>query len=78
MDCYLRPKLCAKWKNAISEPIPTFNGVKQGGNLSSTFFCIYLDELLHRLEADRAWCHIGTQFYGGLAYADDLTLVSQT
>ena len=59
MDCYLRQKLCVKWKNVISEPIPTFNGDKQGSILFPTLFCIYLDKLLHRIEADRAGSRIG-------------------
>ena len=52
------------------------NGVKQGRVLSPTLFCIYLDELLHRLKTGRAGCRMGTRFCGALAYADDLTLIS--
>ena len=35
------------------------NGVKQGGVLSPTLFCIYFDELLRRLRETDVGCHIG-------------------
>ena len=76
MDSYIRQKLCVRWKNCISQPIPILNGVKQGSIISPSLFCIYLDVLLNRLETNRAGCRIGTKFCGALAYADDLTLIS--
>ena len=53
-----------------------YNGVKQGGVLSATLFCLYMDELMLRLEASGVGCYIGNKFYGGLSYADDLKLLS--
>ena len=43
------------------------NRVKQGGVLSTVLLCIYMDQLLHRLEKYR--CYIGKQF------ADDLKVL---
>ena len=39
-------------------------------------FAVYVDSLLGRLEEFRVGCHIGGQFVGTLAYADDITLVA--
>ena len=38
-------------------PIKMENGVKQGGVLSPTLFCIYFDELLRRLRETDVGCH---------------------
>lgn len=51
------------------------NGVKQGGVLSATLFCVYMDELLSRLENSGVGCYIGNRYYGHMAYADDLKLL---
>ena len=50
------------------------NGVKQGGVLSATLFCIYMDELISRLEHSGIGCYIGNEYYGYISYADDLKL----
>ncbi len=42
--------------------------------MSPLLFCIYMDELLKRLEAEGVGCWIGKHYYGGVGYADDLTL----
>ena len=39
-------------------------------------FTVYLDELLHRLSSLGVGCHFGGQFVGGIAYADDVTLLA--
>ena len=51
------------------------NGVKQGGVLSPVLFCIYMDELIGRLEKSGFGCYIGKQFYGSFGYADDLKVL---
>ena len=51
------------------------NGVKQGGVLSATLFCIYVDELISRLEHLGISCYIGNEYYGNISYADDLKLL---
>ena len=50
-------------------------GVKQCGVLSSTLFCIYMDELISRLERSGIGCYIGYEYYGNISYADDLKLL---
>ncbi len=42
--------------------------------ISPLLLCIYMDELLKRLEAEALGCWIGKHYYGGVGYADDLTL----
>ncbi len=42
--------------------------------ISPLLFYIYMDKLLKRLEAEGVACWIGKHYYGGVGYADDLTL----
>ena len=73
---YTCQKLRIKWGNELSPEFSVSNGVKQGGVLSPILFCIYIDELLHRLKASGYGCHIGDMFLGALGYADDVTLLA--
>ena len=75
LDSYTRQIAYTQWNSIKSNAIPMLNGVKQGGVLSPVLFCIYMDELLHRLEKSGAGCYIGKQFYGGFGYADDLKVL---
>ena len=45
-DSYTRQQSFVKWGQEFSNVIYMHNGVKQGGVLSATLFCIYMDELL--------------------------------
>ena len=54
------------------------NGVKQGEVLSPVLFCVYIDGLLATLKDAGIECHIGSQFIGALAYADDIVLFAPT
>ena len=47
------------------------NGVKQGGVLSATLFCIYMEEFISRLEHSGIGCYIGNEYYGNISSADD-------
>ena len=51
------------------------NGWKEGGVLSATIFCIYMDELISRLERSGIGCYIGNEYYGNISDADDLKLL---
>ena len=60
----------------MSTPIKMENGVKQGGVLSPTLFCMYFDELLRRLRETDVGCHVGHMSYTAFGYADALLLLS--
>ena len=78
LDLYERQQLCTRWRGHKSEMFSTTNGIRQGGVISPVLFCVYIDELLLRLERQGIGCCIGKHFYGAIAYADDLTLLSPT
>jgi len=61
-----------------SDFFPALNGVKQGAVISPVLFCIYIDDLLIKLSCSGVGCHIGLNFVGALAYADDIVLVAPT
>ena len=50
------------------------NGVKKCGVLSATLFCIYMDELISRLEHSGISYYIGNGYYNDISYADGLKL----
>ena len=75
---YSEQHLLVRWNNVFSPSMRCRNGVKQGGVLSPTLFCIYMDELLKRLCDAGIGCHFGSMFAGALCYADDLTLLAPT
>ena len=56
---YTNQSLVVRWSGKVSEPFECSNGIKQGGVLSPILFCIYMDELLHRLEQSGYGCYIG-------------------
>ena len=76
LDSYTRQYAYMRWNNCMSTPIKLENGVKQGGVLSPTLFCIYFDELLRRLREIDVGCHVGHMSYAAFGYADDLLLLS--
>ena len=76
LDSYTRQYAYMRWNNCMSTPIKMENGVKQGGVLSPTLFCIYFDELLRRLRETDVGCHVGHMSYAAFCYADDLLLLS--
>jgi hypothetical protein len=78
MDSYRRQKLQSGWLGHMSDYFSVSNGVKQGGVASPIMFTLYMDVLLHRLEAEGIGCYIGHYFMGCLCYADDITLMAPT
>ena len=66
------------WQSEHSEYFSTSNGIRQGGVASPVLFTLYMDVLIERLEAEKIGCHIGSEFYGIMCYADDVTLVAPT
>ena len=45
-------------KLTLSNLFPLLNGVKQGGVLSLTLFCLYVNNLLQQLKESGLWCHV--------------------
>ena len=66
------------WNGVVSDYFRVTNGVKQGGVLSPTLFCVYIDGLLSMPSKTEYGCYIGPHFVGALAYADDLVLLAPT
>ena len=54
------------------------SGVKQGGVVSPTFFCIYIDDLLVSSSKTGVAGYVAGNFVGAIAYADDIVLISPT
>ena len=76
LDMYTRQRLKTTWNGALSDAFEAQNGVKQGGILSPILFCLYIDELLIRINDSGLGCHIGHVSYAGLGYADDVTTLA--
>ena len=74
---YTDQTLRVKWGGQLSEPVHVSNGVRQGGVLSP-LFNVVLDELLCKLKETGRGAKVGGQYVGGLAYADDIVLLSPT
>ena len=68
-DCYDKQALCTKWNGTISEMFSATNGVKKGGILSPTLFCIYIDIMLEKLKEHPVGCHMSGRYKGTIAYA---------
>ena len=76
LDMYTRQRMKTTWNGALSDSFGAANGVKQGGILSPILFCLYIDELLIRINDSGLGCHIGHLSYAGLGYADDVTTLA--
>ena len=72
---YTEQQCCTQWAGIFSKSFPISNGVKQGGVLSPLLFNVYIDVLLKMLQNSGVGCHVGNQFTGALAYADDVLLL---
>jgi len=69
-------KLSAKVKfgNYISEEFKITCGVRQGGVLSPSLFCVYVDNILKKLSP--YGCNMYSMSYGSQMYADDILLAA--
>ena len=76
LNMYKGQSLNVNWNGTYTEQFICTNGVKQGGVLSPILFCVYIDELLCRLEASKVGCYIGDKFMGSFGYADDVSLLA--
>ena len=76
LDMYTRQRMRTVWNGATSASFSVDNGVRQGGILSPILFCVYVDELLNRINKSGLGCHIGHISYSGLGYADDVSILT--
>ena len=73
---YRSQQIRTKWQNKTSDYFEASNGIRQGSIASPILFCVYLDKLLIDLKKAGIGCWMGNKYFGTLAYADDLTLLS--
>ena len=78
INVYLVQTANVRWGGVLSDAFAVSNGVKQGGISSPILFCVYVDGLLRQLKEAKLGCHIGREYVGALAYADDFTLLAPT
>ncbi len=55
LDLYQRQVVRTVWNGQLSRGFGTSNGICQGGIISPILFCVYMDVLLKRLEAEGVW-----------------------
>ena len=65
-----------RWGDTYSDWFIVMAGVRQGGILSPTFYCIYVDELVDILIASGVGCYLSNLFLSILLYADDMALIA--
>ena len=70
LDMYVNQHLYVRWNGVISDKFVASNGVKQGGIISPTLFCLYIDDLLIKLSKSGYGCYMGPHFCGALGYTD--------
>ena len=64
------------WNGAHSANFCSINGIKQGSILSPYLFSIFTNDLLLALELNNEGCRVGHEFFGCIAYADDILLLA--
>ena len=67
-----------KWQGELSSSFPILQGVRQGGILSTHFYKLYVDPLLHDLKQQSQGTYIGTTYVEALAVADDFLFLSNS
>lgn len=75
---YTNNEVCVKFHDEITDFFTSTVGVKQGDNLSSTLFNIYINDLPTCLKNNCDPVKIGNMDISCLMYADDLILLSET
>ena len=71
-------KSSVSWGNECSQFSNVLSGIQQGSLLGPKFFNLVMDKLLELLENNKLGCHVGGEFAGAFAYADDLIVLSSS
>ena len=71
-------KSCVSWGNECSQFFNVLSGIQQRSLLRPKFFNLVMDKLLELLENNKLGCHVGGEFAGAFAYADDLIVLSSS
>ena len=77
-DMYLNTEVCMKFNDERTDFLHPTVGVKQGDNLSSSLFNIYINDLNTYFTAECEPVEIGMGKVHCLMYADDLILLSES
>ena len=72
---YVNQVIQIKWNDLLSVKCKISNGVKQGGCLSPSLFCIYLSNLMLNLRNSNIGCKYRFEYMGVFGYTDDLSLL---
>ena len=76
MNWYQHLVCRVRWDCEYSSWFHVKAGVRQGGVLSPSFYCMYVDELVAILRSLKIGCHIKKVFMAALLYADDMALLA--
>ena len=77
MYIYLHQRCYIRWQASRSYSFSVTNGTRQGSIFSPRGgFNTYLDPMLELLRNSGFGCAIGTHFFGAVAYADDVLIMS--
>ena len=76
MNWYSHLECRVRWNCEFSSWFHVKAGVRQGGVLSPSFYCMYVDELVSILRSLKVGCHVKSVFMAALLYADDVAILS--
>ena len=77
-EMYTSQNVCVRYDSSVSKWFQPSNGVKQGGVLSPTLFCVYINGMIEKLVNASVGCQVGSKYYGVIGYADDIMLIAPT
>ena len=78
LNLYMNLEIFTERSGYRSSCFRSSNGIRQGGIASPLLYCVYIDELICRLEKAGTGCWIGKYYFGAFGYADDLSLICPT